>query len=78
MRYFRFRFGGEVAFRTENPPEEITLDVIKRLLADKKNGIGEWHFDDPEELDEHEMALTVKDLGGDPRDYIQMRLPGFL
>jgi hypothetical protein len=24
------------------------------------------------------MALTVKDLGGDPRDFVQGRLPGFL
>lgn len=77
MRYFRFRFGGEVAFRTNEPPEEITLDLIKKLLADP-DAIGEWHFDDPEELDDVDMALTVRDLGGDPRDYVQGRLPGFL
>lgn len=77
MRYFRFRFSGEVAFRTNEPPPEITLDVIKKLLDDKKNAIGEWHFDDPEEIDDLEMAITVRDLKGDPHDYVQGRLPGF-
>lgn len=77
MKYFRFRFGGEIAFRANEPPEEITLDLAKKLLQDR-DAIGEWHFDDPEEIDDEEMALTVKDLGGDPRDFVQGRLPGFL
>ena len=35
MKYYRFRFGGEIAFRTNSPPEQITLDLIKKLLADR-------------------------------------------
>lgn len=77
MKYFRFRFGGEIAFRANEPPGEITLDLIKKLLADR-DAIGKWHFDDAEEIDDEEMALTVRDLGGDPSDYVQGRLPGFL
>lgn len=77
MRYFRFRFGGEIAFRANEPPGEITLDLIKKMLSDR-DAIGHWRFDDPEEIDDEEMALTVKDLGGDPRDFVQGRLPGFL
>lgn len=77
MNYYRFRFGGEVAFRANAPPEHLDLDTIKKLLDDKKNAIGEWHVDDPEEIDDEEMARTVRDYGGDPRDFVQLRLPGF-
>lgn len=77
MKYFRFRFAGEVAFRAETPPEHIDLDTIKKFLSDR-DAIGEWHFDDPEEIDDIEMAITVRDLGGDPSDFVQLRLPGFL
>lgn len=77
MPYFRFRFSGEIAFRRSEPPEEITLDFIKKMMNDR-DAVGAWRYDDPEEIDDVEMAHTVSDYGRDPHDFVQGRLPGFL